>query len=128
MGFSSHVRPSSKITVQVGHHGARLREALIDPNNTASAVWADSAYRSAENERFLADMGKVSRIHRKKPKGKPMPKHTARANATKSTVRAHVEHPFAHQKRPMGLVIRTIGIARATATAMLTNMAYNMRR
>ena len=63
-----------------------------------------------------------------KLKGEPLPKATARANAKKSAVRAHVEHPFAHQKGPMGLVIRTIGIARATATVMLANMAYNMGR
>jgi len=110
------------------HDGARLREGLIDADNTASDVWADSAYRSAETERFLAGIGKVSRIHRRKPKGKPMPKRTARANAKKSTVRAHVEHPFAHLKGPMGLVIRTIGIARATATVTLANMAFNMKR
>ncbi len=63
-----------------------------------------------------------------KLKGEPMPKATARANAKKSAVRAHVEHPFAHQKGSMGLAIRTIGIARTTATVMLSNMAYNMRR
>jgi IS5 family transposase len=118
----------AKVTDAAAHDGARLREGLIDPDNTASDVWADSAYRSAENERFLASIGKVSRIHRRKPKGKPMPKRTARANARKSAVRARVEHPFAYLKGPMGLVIRTIGIARATATVMLANMAYNMRR
>lgn len=32
------------------------------------------------------------------------------------------------QKGAMGLVIRTIGLARATATVTLANMAYNMRR
>ena len=41
-----------------------------------------------------------------------MSRRTVRANAKKSAVRAHVEHPFAHQKGPMGLVIRTIGLAR----------------
>ena len=56
---------------------------LIGPNNTTSEVCADSAYRSLENERFLEGIGKVSRIHRKKPKDKPMPKRTARANAKK---------------------------------------------
>jgi hypothetical protein len=54
------------VTDAAAHDGARLREGLIDPNNTASEVWADSAYRSAENERFLAGMGKVSRIRRRK--------------------------------------------------------------
>ncbi len=28
----------------------------------------------------------------------------------------------------MGLVIRTIGLARASAAVMLANMAYNMKR
>ncbi len=135
-GYKSHISIDrrhgiirrSKVTDAAAHDGARLREGLIDPNNTASDVWADSAYRSAENERFLASVGKVSRIHQRKPKGKPMPKRTATANAAKSAVRARVEHPFAHQKGPMGLVIRTIGLARAKATLMLANIAYNLKR
>ncbi|MGM0583673.1 MAG: IS5 family transposase [Pseudomonadota bacterium] len=135
-GYKSHISIDrrhgivrrAKVTDAAAHDGARLREGLIDPNNTASDVRADSAYRSAENERFLAGLGKVSRIHRRKPKGRPMPRRTARANAAKSAVRAHVEHPFAHQKGPMGLVIRTIGIDRAAATVALANMAYNMKR
>jgi IS5 family transposase len=101
---------------------------LIDPNNTASDVWGDTAYRSAENERHLAGIGKVSHIHRRKPPGRPMPRHVAKANAAKSAVRAPVEHPFAHQKGVMGLVIRTIGIARARATVTLANMACSMKR
>jgi hypothetical protein len=35
---------------------------------------------------------------------------------------------FARQKGPMGLVVRTIGIARATVKIGLANLAYNMRR
>jgi IS5 family transposase len=135
-GYKSHISIDrrhgiirrGKVTDAAAHDGARLREGLIDPNNTASDVWADSAYRSAENDRFLEGLGKVSRIHRRKPKGQPMPRRTARANAKKSAVRARVEHPFAHQKGPMSLVIRTIGLARATATVTLANIAYNMKR
>ena len=135
-GYKSHISIDrrhglirrGKVTNAAAHDGARLREGLIDPNNTASDVWADTAYRSEQNEQFLRDNGKVSRIHRRKPPGKPMPKRTARANAAKSAVRSAVEHPFAHQKGPMGLVIRTIGLARAEATINLANMAYNMKR
>lgn len=53
---------------------------------------------------------------------------TARGNAKKSAIRAAVEHPFAHQKGTMGLVVRTIGLARAEAAITLANMAYNMKR
>lgn len=135
-GYKSHISIDrrhglirrGKTTHAAAHDGARLREGLIDPNNTASDVWADTAYRSAANEQYLDGIGRVSRIHRRKPAGRPLPRHTARANAAKSAVRAHVEHPFAYQKRVMGLVIRTIGLARASAAITLANMAYNMKR
>ena len=70
----------------------------------------------------------VSRIHRKKPAERPMPARTARANAEKSRVRARVEHVFAEQKARMGLLVRTIGLARATAKIGLANLVHNMRR
>jgi IS5 family transposase len=135
-GYKSHVSIDrrhkiirrGKTTDAAAHEGARLRDGLIDPANTASDVWADTAYRSAANERFLHKAGKVSRIHRRKPRGKAMPKATARANAVRSKMRARVEHVFAEQKERMGLVIRTIGLARAEAAITLANMAYNMKR
>ena len=50
------------------HDGAQLPN-LVDKTNTASDVWADTAYRSAKNEKHLADNGLRSQIHRKKPQG-----------------------------------------------------------
>ncbi len=108
------------------HDGAQLPN-LISKANTASAVWADSAYRSKVNEQHVAESGLRSQIHRKKPAGKPIAKNVARANNARSKVRAAVEHVFGRQKGPMGLV-RTIGLARATVKIGLANIAYNMRR
>lgn len=102
-----------------------LRDVVTN-DNTASDVWADTAYRSQSNERWLKSQGRVSRIHRRKPKGKPMPANIRRGNATKSSVRARVEHVFAHQKAKMGLFIRTIGIKRAEAKITLTNLTFNI--
>lgn len=116
------------VTDAAAHDGARLREGLIDLNNTSSEVWADTAYQSRANRKYLEDRGKTSRMHHKKPRGKPMPRHIARGNAGRSAIRAAVEHPFAALKGPMRLTIRTIGLARADATATLASMAYNMRR
>ena len=109
------------------HDGAQLPN-LISKADTGSHVWADTAYRSKANEKHLADHRLVSRIHRKKPKGRPMPANVARANGAKSRVRSAVEHVLARQKGPMGLVVRTIGIARATVKIGLANIAYNMKR
>jgi hypothetical protein len=43
-------------------------------------------------------------------------------------VRAHVGHPSAHQKGPTGSVIRTIGLARATAAVTLPFITYSRKR
>jgi IS5 family transposase len=116
------------VTDAAKFEGAMLRQGLLDKTNTASSVWADTAYRSKANETFLAANGFTSRIHRKKPKGKPMPQRTSRANAKKSAVRAKVEHVFAEQKDRMDLFVRTIGSTRAELKIGMANLVYNIRR
>ncbi len=115
-------------TDAAAYEGARLREGLLDKSNTASAVWADTAYRSKANEEFLEKNGFVSRIHRKKPPGRAKPETTRRANALKSKVRSGVEHVFAVQKDKMELFIRTVGIARATIKIGMANLVFNLKR
>ena len=115
------------VTDAARYDGALLSQ-LIDRNNTAGDVWADTAYRSRKNEKFLASRLLRSQIHRKKPKGAPMPRHTAHANARKSAIRSAVEHVFARQKGAMSLFVRTIGIARARTKIGLANLLYNMQR
>lgn len=135
-GYKSHISIDrmhglirrQTVTDAACHDGGQLRAGLIASTNMSRSVWADSAYRSADNEEWLEAHGLVSRIHRRKPKGRPMPKRTRRANAAKSAVRSKVEHVFAHQKARMGMTVRTIGIARARAVITLANMVYNMTR
>jgi transposase, IS5 family len=115
------------VTHGARHDGSQLRH-VVTKDNTASDVWADTAYRSKDNEKWLKSQSRVSRIHRKKPKGKPKSEALRAANRTKSKIRATVEHVFAQEKAHMGLFIRTIGIKRAEAKIMLVNLAYNMRR
>jgi transposase, IS5 family len=57
-----------------------------------------------------------------------MPANVARANGAKSRVRAAVEHVLARQKGPMGLVVRTIGLARARVKIGLANLVYTLNR
>jgi transposase, IS5 family len=110
------------------HDGRMLRRGLLDGTNTGTTVWADSAYRSKANEAFMERHGFRSQVHHRKPKGRPMPSHIRRGNASRSKVRAGIEHVFALQKGPMALCIRTIGIARAKAKIGLANLVYNIRR
>ncbi len=134
-GYKSHISIDRRygfirkaaVTSAADSDGRQLRR-VIDTVNTAGDVWADSAYRSKKNEAWLKANMLKSRIHRRKPQGKAMPEHMARANAAKSAIRARVEHVFAHQKNRYGLFIRTIGLARAQAKLTLANLAYNFDR
>jgi IS5 family transposase len=115
------------ITHAARHDGSQLA-AVLDRANTASGVWADTAYRSAANLAMLDRRGLVPQFQRAKPRGKPMPSHMARGNARRARVRAKIEHVFGAEKRGFGLIVPTIGLARATAKITLANLAYNLRR
>ena len=97
----------------------RQLEYVVRKDNTATDIWADTTCRSKRNEKWLVDNMLVSQIHRRKPANKPMPVVTAWDNAKKSSIRARVEHVFAHQKNRYGLFIRTIGLARTETKLML---------
>jgi IS5 family transposase len=104
-GYKSHISIDRRfgfireaaVTSDSAPDGRQLKR-LVSQDNTGSEVWVDSAYRSQKNETWLADRMLTSRIHRRKPAGRPMPEETARTNAKKSAIRAAVEHVFAHQK------------------------------
>jgi len=134
-GYKSHISIDRRygfirkatVTSAAQSDGRQLPH-LVRTDNTASDIWADTAYRSHKNEKWLASNMMTSHIHRKKPRGKPMSERTSRANAKRSAVRARVEHVFAHQKNRYGLFIRTIGLARAEAKLTLANLVYNFDR
>ena len=71
---------------------------------------------------------KTVRRQRPKPRGKPRAPNVRRGHARRATVRVAVDHVFAVQKRRRGLVVRTIGKARAEAELGLANLVTNMLR
>ncbi len=116
------------VVTSAAAHDSRPFPELLDKMNMASAVWADTAYRSARNERFMERHGFVSKVHFRKPKGKPMPEPHRKANAARSKVRSAIEHAFAAEKHRFGMFVRTIGIARATSNIGMVNLIYNFSR
>jgi transposase, IS5 family len=134
-GYQNHVSVDRRhrlirrwlVADAAAHAGRRLAD-LLDRTNTASGVWADTAYRSSKNEALLRQRMLTSHLHRKKPVNRPIPRHVARANAKTSAVRAHIEHVFAEQKARMGRFVRPIGLARATTKIGLANLVHNLRR
>jgi IS5 family transposase len=115
------------VTHAARYDGSQLG-AVLDRDNTASDVWADTAYRSAANLALLERRGLKPQFQRKKPRGRKMPAHIARGNASRARVRSRVEHVFAAQKCRLGLIVRTVGMVRARAKIGMANLVYNFTR
>jgi len=110
-------------------HDSQKLDDLIDADNTSSDVWGDSAYRSVETERKLAEKSYRSHIHHKGRRNKPLTARQIKTNRTRSRVRVRVEHVFGFQERSMGgKFIRTVGLVRARAKIGMMNLVYNMNR
>jgi IS5 family transposase len=134
-GYKNHITVDNQhklirnyeVTSAEVHDSKVFFELLADNNSTD--VWADSAYRSEENEVTLAASGYRSHVHKKGYKDRPLSDRDTRANTKKSKVRARVEHVFGSiENEQGGLLTRVIGLARTTLKVGMTNLVYNMRR
>lgn len=110
-------------------HDSQKFDDLLDPANTSRDVWADSAYRSEAVEARLAEKGYRSRIHFRAWRDQPLDTRQKNANRARSEVRARVEHIFGDMTTAMGgIIVRTIGTARARFKIGMMNLGYNARR
>ena len=92
-------------------------------------VYADSAYKSEENDLLLSASGYDNQIHERAYRNTPLTKKQEANNKKKSKIRARVEHVFGSITNEQdGMHIRVIGLARAAAKIGLTNLVYNLRR
>ena len=135
-GYKNHVDVDRRHKLVRRYHvsdaaeqDSQVLDDILDGDNTALGVWADSAYRSAEIEASLKEKGLRSRIHRKGRRNKPLSEREKQGNKTRSSVRVRVEHVFGAQSNDMGgTLVRSVGLVRAKARIGLKNLAYNMRR
>ncbi len=101
----------------------RMLSRLVSAQNSSSEVWADSAWRSQTNEKWLASRMLVSRIRRRQADATAY-----RAGQCREIVDPRGEQVLAHQKNRFGLFIRPIGLARAEAKLILANIASTFDR
>ena len=118
---------SFEVTSAEVHDSRKFEELLSE--NTSRDVYADSAYRSAESLAKLKELGYREHLQRKGQKNHSLTKLEKQGNRARSRARSRVEHVFAAQLQRAGeLMVRTIGLARATVKIGLRNLAYNMDR
>ena len=90
---------------------------------------ADSAYRGEAFEKAVAKAKMINRIHEKGYRNNPLTPNQKVSNKTKSKIRVRVEHIFGFMHQATGgLLIRTIGKARAKVKIGLMNLTYNLFR
>lgn len=126
------IRKHETTTARV-HDSQKLADILTIPPEDATEedkkLWADCAYRSAQIEAMLAAKNIASEVHERAYRNRPLTELQKAANRLKSSVRARVEHVYGHMETAMGgLMIHTIGLARAHVKMTFKNLAYNMQR
>jgi IS5 family transposase len=80
-GYKNHVNADARHKLirqydvsDASVHDSQVFDALLNKGNTSSAVYADSAYRSAEIERNLQARGFRSRVHKRGHRNNPLSK------------------------------------------------------
>lgn len=138
-GYKNHVNADAKNKLIRGYavtaasvHDSQVFDELLDHSTDNEgqkrAAYADSAYRSKEQEERLQANEIESQVCEKGTRGKPLTEEQKASNRQKSKIRARVEHVFGAQAQMGGHVVRIIGIARARVKIAFMNLAYNMRR
>jgi len=135
-GFKDHVNVDqehklirAQAVTDASVHDSQAMDAVLDATAKDRAVYADSAYRSAERESWLEGRGLESRICERRYRNRPMTDEQKSENKSKSAIRARVEHTFGFMHTSMnGVHVRSIGITRARMHIGLMNLAYNLAR
>ena len=136
-GYKNHINidkatkliAASSCTDASVHDSQVLNAVLRDEATGGKEVWADSAYRSDEQEQSLNASQHESRIHERAYRNKPLTEAQELNNTEKSRVRARVEHVFGYMENSMGgIFLNTIGMARAKVGVGLMNLSYNLAR
>ncbi len=135
-GYKTHVSVDRKTklvleeraTAANVHDSQVFDELLGAPEPRGPDVWADSAYRSAEQEQRLKRQGFRSHVHERAYRGRPLTPAQQRENRRKSRVRVRVEHVFAAMTQMGGMTVRTIGIERMRVWSTMKALSYNLKR
>ena len=138
-GFKNHINADQThkliqnyTVTDAAVHDSQAIDGLLDKeadaNGDKRAVYADSAYRSAERESELAQQNITSQICEKGSRGHPLSEEQKAGNHEKSKVRSRVEHVFGAQEQRGGHWVRTVGLLRAKVKIGMMNLVYNMMR
>lgn len=135
-GYKSHIDIDVEygfirryVVTDASVHDSQVLGKLLDDENEADALWADSAYRSETIEAVLELLQFESHIHERAYRNHPLTQQQQADNRERSAVRAQVEHVFGNWIMTMGgKLVRSIGLDAVSAMLGLKHLTYNFKR
>ena len=133
-GYKNHIKADAQsklieeyAVTDASVHDSQVLAPLVETAD--GAVYADSAYRSAEAEALLTEKAVTSQIHERAYRNRPLSQEQKENNRQKSRIRARIEHIFGYMSQSMkGFYLRYIGRRRNAAAIGLINLIYNLAR
>jgi len=135
-GYKNHAKVDSKskfintfLVTDASVHDSQALNDLLEKSDKGQPLYADSAYTGENQKKVIRKYKLKNKVHEKGYKGKPLTDKQKIKNNIKSKTRVRVEHVFGFMEQSMkGLVVKSVGIVRATGIIGLINLTYNLFR
>ena len=135
-GYKNHAKVDTKSkfidkyeVTDASVHDSQPLDDLLTEDDSGQDFFADSAYTGEEQEKVINKYEMNNKVHEKGYRNKPLTDEQKASNKEKSKIRARVEHVFGFMEQSMnGLVVKSVGIKRATGIIGLINLTYNLFR
>lgn len=135
-GYKNHAKVDTKskfvntyTVTDASVHDSQVLDDLLTEKDKGQDLHADSAYTGKEQDKIIEKYEMENKVHQKGYRNKPLTEQQKENNTEKSKIRARVEHVFGFMEQSMkGLVLKSVGIARATGIIGLINLTYNLFR
>ncbi len=135
-GYKNHAKVDTKskfinkyAVTDASVHDSQALDSLLEEKDKNQELHADSAYTGEEQDKTIAKYEMKNKVHEKGYRNKPLTQEQKANNTKKSKIRARVEHVFGFMEQSMkGLVLKSVGIIRATGIIGLINLTYNLFR
>ncbi len=135
-GYKNHAKVDAKskfintyTVTDASVHDSQTLDDLLTEKDKEQDLYADSAYTGEDQDKTIAKYEMKNKVHEKGYRNKPLSEEQKASNTKKSKIRARVEHVFGFMEQSMnGLVLKSVGILRATGIIGLINLTYNLFR
>jgi len=135
-GYKNHAKVDTKSkfidnyeVTNASVHDSQPLDDLLTEKDEGQDFHADSAYTGEDQEKVISKYKMKNLVNEKGYRNKPLTDEQKESNREKSKTRARVEHVFGFMEQSMnGLIVKSVGIKRATGIIGLINLTYNLFR